>query len=130
MTDAPQSSTLYQRVGKEPFFVKLVEKFYEGVEQDEILRPWYPDDLEPGKAHLAGFLSQYWGGPPNYSMERGHPALRMRHAPFSIGQAERDAWVVHMTEAVATSDASPQDKALMLAYFSDAGTFLINRREL
>lgn len=127
MTSGPTSTSLYQRVGKESFFVKLVDKFYEGVEQDQILRPLYPEDLGPGKAHLAGFLSQYWGGPPNYSMERGHPALRMRHRPFSIGQPERDAWVLHMTEAVADSDSSPQDKALMLAYFSDAGTFLMNR---
>jgi hemoglobin len=127
MTSDPDSTTLYQRVGKEPFFVKLVDKFYEGVEQDEVLRPWYPDDLGPGKAHLAGFLSQYWGGPPNYSLERGHPALRMRHRPFSIGQVERDAWVQHMTEAVTVSDASMQDKVLMLKYFSDAGTFLMNR---
>ena len=128
MTSDPASSNLYQRVGKEPFFVKLVDKFYEGVERDPVLRPLYPEDLTPGKAHLAGFLSQYWGGPPNYSMERGHPALRMRHAPFAITEVERDAWVTHMPEAVADSDASPQDKALMLAYFSDAGTFLINRR--
>jgi hemoglobin len=127
MSSGLASSTLYERVGKEPFFVKLVDKFYEGVRQDVILRPLYPEDLSPGKAHLAGFLSQYWGGPPNYSMERGHPALRMRHRPFSIGQAERDAWVLHMGEAVAVSDASPQDKAVMLAYFSDAGTFLMNR---
>ena len=121
------SSTLYERVRGEPFFVKLVDKFYEGVEQDPVLRPLYPEDLGPGKAHLAGFLSQYWGGPPNYSLERGHPALRMRHRPFAIGQVERDAWVRHMTEAVAVSDASAQDKALMLAYFSDAATFLMNR---
>lgn len=127
MTSGPENSTLYQRVGKEPFFVKLVDKFYEGVENDPILRPLYPEDLGPGKAHLAGFLSQYWGGPPNYSMERGHPALRMRHAPFAIAQPERDAWVTHMAEAVGDSDASPQDKILMLAYFADAGTFLINR---
>ncbi len=127
MSSDPEINTLYQRVGKERFFVKLVDKFYEGVEQDEVLRPWYPDDLGPGKAHLAGFLSQYWGGPPNYSLERGHPALRMRHRPFSISQVERDSWVLHMTEAVAVSDASPQDKVLMLKYFADAGTFLMNR---
>jgi hemoglobin len=127
MNPSPANTTLYERVGKEPLFVRLVDTFYEGVERDAILRPLYPEDLAPGKAHLAGFLSQYWGGPPNYSMERGHPALRMRHAPFSITQIERDAWVLHMTEAVANSEASPQDKILMLKYFSDAGTFLINR---
>jgi len=62
MSSDVDSTTLYQRVGKEPFFTQLVDKFYEGVEQDEILRPLYPANLGPGKAHLAGFLSQYWGG--------------------------------------------------------------------
>ena len=126
MTQAARSSTLYERVGKEPFFVDLVEKFYEGVEQDPLLRPMYPADLGPSKANLAGFLSQYWGGPPNYSMRRGHPRLRMRHAPFHINRAARDAWMRHMTGAVARTDASPQDKALLLAYFDDAATFMIN----
>ena len=127
MTQGPASSTLYERVGREPFFVDLVEKFYEGVEDDPVLRPMYPEDLGPPKAHLAGFLAQYWGGPPNYSLERGHPRLRMRHAPFAIDRAARDAWVRHMTEAVARSSASPQDRVLLLAYFEDAATFLMNR---
>jgi hemoglobin len=127
MTQGPQSSTLYERVGREPFFVDLVEKFYEGVQDDPLLRPMYPEDLEPGKVHLAGFLAQYWGGPPNYSMQRGHPRLRMRHVNFPIDQAARDAWVRHMTEAVARSGASPQDKVLLLAYFEDAATFMVNR---
>jgi hemoglobin len=118
---------LYERVGKEPFFTALVEKFYEGVVEDPTLRPLYPNDLEPGKANLAGFLSQYWGGPPNYSMRRGHPRLRMRHAPFSIGQVERDAWMTHMTAAVTAAGCSSQDKILMLAYFDDSATFMMNR---
>jgi hemoglobin len=127
MSTSPPSTTLYQRVGKEPFFVTLVERFYEGIVDDPVLRPLYPDDLAPGKAHLAGFLSQYWGGPPNYSMERGHPALRMRHRPFAIGQVERDAWVHHMTNAVGAVECSPQDKSLLLGYFEDAASFLMNR---
>jgi hemoglobin len=122
-----EESTLYERVGREPFFTALIERFYEGVAGDPVLRPLYPDDLAPGKAHLAGFLSQYWGGPSQYSMERGHPRLRRRHAPFAIGQVERDAWVRHMTEAVAAADCSPRDAALLLAYFDDTATFLMNR---
>ncbi len=126
-SDRPQGDTLYERVGGEPFFDELVEQFYEQVAVDPVLRPLYPDDLGPGKAHLAGFLAQYWGGPPNYSRERGHPRLRMRHAPFAIGRRERDAWVRHMTAAVATSSVSPEDAALLLAYFDDTATFLMNR---
>ena len=118
--------TLYHRVGGEPFFQSLVEKFYAGIASDPILRPLYPKDLEPPRAHLAGFLAQYWGGPPNYSMQRGHPRLRMRHAQFRIGQAERDAWVRHMTAAVKASGASQEDARELLNYFESTATFLIN----
>jgi hemoglobin len=128
-TNPNRPDSLYERVGREPFFVELVERFYDGVQVDPLLRPLYPEDLEPGKAHLAGFLSQYWGGPPQYSMERGHPRLRMRHAPFEIRQAERHAWVKHMTAAVHAVEVSPDDAALLLAYFEDAATFMINRPE-
>jgi hemoglobin len=119
--------TLFERVGGPPFFVALVERFYEAVENDPVLRPIYPDDLEPGKAHLSGFLAQYWGGPPQYSMERGHPRLRMRHASFAIRQRERDAWVGHMTNAVRASDASPIDAGLLITNFRETATFLMNR---
>jgi hemoglobin len=102
-------STLYARVGGAPYFVALVDRFYEGVERDPALRPLYPADLEPGKANLAGFLAQYWGGPPDYSARRGHPRLRMRHFRFAIGTRERDAWLRHMAAAVHESHASPED---------------------
>jgi len=88
-----QPNSLYERVGGEPFFISLVERFYRGVETDPLLRPLYPADLEPPKRHLALFLVQYWGGPHTYSAERGHPRLRMRHAPFKVGPIERDAWL-------------------------------------
>lgn len=127
MTYSPETSTLFQRVGGMQFFIDLVEKFYEGVEPDPVLRPLYPEDLEPGKTHLALFLGQFWGGPPQYSMERGHPMLRRRHFPFAIGQVERDAWVKHMTNAVAAMTVTPQDAGLLLGYFDDAATFMINR---
>ena len=67
----------FERVGGEPFFIKLVERFYDLVESDLVLRPLYPPNLEPGKVNLAAFLTQYWGGPPHYSLERGHPRLRV-----------------------------------------------------
>ena len=127
MTSQPETSTLYGRVGGNQFFLDLVEKFYQGIESDPILRPLYPEDLAPGKAHLALFLAQYWGGPRQYELERGHPRLRMRHMPFSIGQVERDAWFGHMSNAVAAMNASPQDAASLIAYFDDAATFLMNR---
>ncbi len=73
--------TLFDRVGGEQFFVDLVGRFYLGVAGDPLLRPLYPDDLSESSQHLALFLMQYWGGPGTYSEQRGHPRLRMRHAP-------------------------------------------------
>jgi hemoglobin len=121
------TNSLYERVGGEPFFISLVDRFYAGVEDDPVLRPLYPADLGPPKRHLALFLAQYWGGPPIYNAERGHPRLRMRHIPFSIGRAERDAWVRHMRAAVEASEASAADAEALNAYFETAGTSLINQ---
>lgn len=117
---------LYERVGGEPFFVALVDRFYAGVAGDPVLRPLYPDDLTEPKAHLASFLAQYWGGPPTYSEERGHPRLRMRHAPFVIGTLERDAWLRHMVSAVRDGHLAPDDEAELVAYFEMAAQSLMN----
>ena len=119
-------TTLYEAVGGLPFFEALVDRFYDGVEGDEVLRPLYPDDLEPSRRHLALFLSQYWGGPPEYSDLRGHPRLRMRHAPFVVGENERDRWLVHMRAAVASLEP-PEDVAKALEeYFEYAADAMRN----
>ena len=117
---------MYQRVGGDAFFVALVDRFYAGVAGDPVLRPLYPDDLTDPKAHLALFLIQYWGGPRTYGDVRGHPRLRMRHAPFVITNLERDAWLRHMNEAVRTGGLAPEDEAEMLAYFDMAAHQLVN----
>ena len=119
--------TFYERVGGNAFFVELVERFYRLVEVDPVLRPLYPQDLTPGKAHLASFLVQYWGGPPQYSLDRGHPRLRQRHMQFPIGQTERDTWALHMTSAVRSMDMPSDDAALMTDYFESAATQMMNR---
>ena len=121
------SDSLFDRVGGHRFFHELVAHFYAAVESDPILRPLYPADLSPSRDHLALFLVQYWGGPPTYNEQRGHPRLRMRHVPFAIGQAERDAWLGHMQAAVAASPADEADKAALNTYFESAATSLINR---
>jgi hemoglobin len=123
-------STLFERAGGAPAFERIVKKFYEGVESDAALRALYPTDLEPGKRHLALFLMQFFGGPKVYSQERGHPRLRMRHVPFAIGQAERDAWVHHMKAAVEAENLEPEVRDALLEYFERAATFLINRLEV
>jgi hemoglobin len=122
-----EEQTLFSRVGGAPFFVELVERFYQGVEPDELLRPMYPEDLEPGKAHLALFLIQYWGGPTTYQATRGHPRLRMRHNPFVINKRARDAWLTHMNAAVNAMAMDEDDRSELLAYFDMAAHQLRNR---
>jgi hemoglobin len=118
--------TVYEELGGQAFFDALARRFYEQVGADPVLRPLYPDDLGPGERHLAQFLAQYWGGPTTYSDERGHPRLRMRHAPFVIGPAQRDAWYGAMATSVAASGAPPELQQQLLDYFAMAADHLIN----
>ncbi len=123
---------LYDRVGGEPFFVDLVNRFYLGVAGDPLLRPLYPDDLSESSRHLALFLAQYWGGPTTYSDQRGHPRLRMRHVPFVIGVVERDAWLHHMLGALSGLEQeqriTAEDAAAFREYLEMAATSLVNSR--
>ncbi|HEX7247350.1 MAG TPA: globin [Actinomycetota bacterium] len=115
-----QQVSLYDAVGGMAFFEALVDRFYEGVAADPVLLRLYPepDDLAPARRRLTLFLAQYWGGPTRYSDERGHPRLRMRHAPFTIGVEERDRWLVHMRAAIASLDP-PDDIARALGDYFD-----------
>ena len=124
----PTTTTLYQAVGGEPTFRRLVAGFYRRVAADPVLRAVYPEeDLSAAEEHLRLFLMQYWGGPHTYSDRRGHPALRMRHAPFAIGPAERDAWLRHMTAALEELDLPPEQAAPLLEYLTMAAHALVNR---
>ncbi len=119
---------VYEAVGGEDFFVDLVDRFYGGVETDPLLRPLYPDDdMEGARRRLHLFLMQYFGGPDTYNQERGHPRLRMRHMPFAIGRAERDAWMKHMLAALKAVEAPEEAKIIMLDYFDRVATFMMNR---
>ena len=122
--------SVYDAVGGMPFFVALVDRFYAKVAKDIMLRPLYPDDLGPPAEHLALFLAQYWGGPTTYSDERGHPRLRMRHAPFVIGSRERDRWLVHMRTAIAESGAPEDARADLEAYFAMAAEAMRNHEDV
>ena len=101
MSNQPEERSVYDIVG-EKFFVDLVDAFYDGVETDPILIPLYPEGTETSGARhrLVLFLAQYWGGPDAYMEERGHPRLRMRHAPYVIADRERDHWLMHMATAI------------------------------
>lgn len=128
MTDAETENlpTVYDLVGGAPFFDELVDRFYRGVADDPVIGPMYPADLTASKAHLAGFLCQYWGGPPHYSAERGHPRLRMRHVPFVIDQAAHDAWLSNMVRALDEMAPHPEIHKAMVDYFTMAALHLIN----
>ena len=124
-----ERTTFFEAVGGEETFRRLTERFYQGVAADPLLRPLYPDeDLADAEERLRLFLIQYWGGPNTYSQRRGHPALRMRHARFAIGQAERDAWLRHMTEAIQSLGLEPPLDQMLLEYVTMASGSLINRR--
>ena len=121
------NKSVYELAGGEPAFRLLVQRFYARVAGDPVLRRVYPDeDLSGATERLTLFLIQYWGGPSTYSEQRGHPRLRMRHQPFAIGRAERDAWLEHMTAAVESLDLAPAVRKALLDYFATASIAMIN----
>ena len=120
--------TVFEAVGGAETFKVLVQRFYAGVASDPVLRAVYPEeDLSAAAERLTLFLIQYWGGPDDYSARRGHPRLRLRHQPFAIGQAERDAWLRHMTAAVESLEMPSEIRKALLDYFETTSTAMINR---
>jgi hemoglobin len=117
----------YDAVGGEPTFRRIVSRFYAEVAEDEILRPLYPEeDLGPAEERLTLFLMQYWGGPHTYSDERGHPRLRMRHNPFTIGPIERDAWLRCMLIAVDEVNLPAKYRDQLWQYLTMAANSMMN----
>ena len=121
--------TLYELIGGEATFRRLVDTFYAKVEADDVLRAIFPEDLESGKEYQFLFLMQYWGGPIRYSEERGHPRLRMRHSPYAITEDLRDRWVQYMLEAIDEVGIQEPARSQMREYFEQGATFMINRYE-
>jgi hemoglobin len=122
--------TLYDQVGGTPFFERLVQRFYEGVAEDDVLRPLYPEqDLSGARRRLTLFMVQYWGGPTTYLQERGHPRLRARHFAFPIGARERDRWLLHMRASIDASDAPEDARARLHAYVATAAEAMVNLEE-
>ena len=121
-------TSLYDQLGGQSFFERLVDGFYGEVEHDELLRVMYPKDLTESKRHLTLFLVQYWGGPTNYMQERGHPRLRMRHAPFRITKPARDAWIAAMNAALASlrDELTDEQYGELSSYFDMAATQMRN----
>jgi hemoglobin len=125
VTETDQS--IYETVGGQETFDRLVDDFYARVEADAVLRPIYPDSLDAARQKLALFLAQFFGGPDVYSRRRGHPRLRARHLEFAIGRAERDAWLGHMLAALDATGIREPARTQMRDYFRDASAFLINQ---
>ena len=123
----PSGQTYFAAVGGEPTFRRIVARFFELVPQDEVLASVYPlDDLDGAEQRLCLFLMQYWGGPTTYSDERGHPRLRMRHAPFRIGLTERDAWVAAMRTAIDEAHLDDAHREELCLYMESTATHMIN----
>lgn len=130
MSEPRPEETFYDAVGGSATFARLVERFYAGVAADPLLRPMYPEaDLGPAADRLRLFLEQYWGGPSTYSDTRGHPRLRMRHAPFPIGPQARDRWLGHMRDAVASLGLAPLQQATLWDYLERAAHAMVNTFE-
>lgn len=125
-----RADSLYAAIGGEETFRRLVDAFYAGVADDPVLRPLYPEqDLVPAAERLRMFLIQYWGGPTTYSDERGHPRLRMRHAPFRIRTLERDAWLAHMHSALVSLDLAPAHAQVLWEYLVRAADSMRNAED-
>jgi len=119
--------TFYEEIGGMDTIRTIVAKFYEGVATDELMRPMYPEeDLGPAQERLTLFLAQYWGGPTTYSEQRGHPRLRMRHAPFEVTSEARDRWLQHFREGLDAAGLTPEQDAQFWAYAEHAANFMIN----
>lgn len=119
--------TFFDEIGGEATIAKIVAKFYEEVALDPIVGPMYPaDDMEGAERRLSLFLTQYWGGPTTYSEERGHPRLRMRHAPYAVTPEARDRWLAHFRAGLDTVELTPEQDAQFWDYVTHAADFMIN----
>ena len=122
-----EQQSFYDAIGGAETFHRLVAAFYRGVAADPELRALYPEkDLGPAEVRFRMFLEQYWGGPRTYSEQRGHPRLRMRHAPFAVDQAAHDAWLRHMRVAVDELGLSAEHEHTLWNYLTYAAASMVN----
>jgi hemoglobin len=123
----PSSGTFYDEIGGSATIRGIVKRFYAGVADDAVLRPLYPEpDLAAAEDRFAMFLEQYWGGPTTYSDQRGHPRLRMRHAPFAVTPTAAQHWLLHFRDALDEAALAPELDAQFWDYVTHAAQFMIN----
>lgn len=123
-------SSFYDEIGGMPTIAAIVDRFYAGVASDEVLRPMYPEeDLGPAAHRFTLFLAQYWGGPTTYSDERGHPRLRMRHAPFAVTPNAAMHWLKHFKDGLESAGLTPEQTDQFWDYVTHAAQFMVNTPE-
>lgn len=121
-----KGDTVFDRVGGSAWFYQLLDFFYEDVIRRDEIRNLYPDDLTDSKKNTADFLIQYWGGPSSYSERRGHPRLRMRHAPYVIGDDQKESWLASMRFALDQMQPAKEINEAMTEYFLMAADHMKN----
>lgn len=122
--------SFYDEIGGEETITRIVARFYAGVATDPVLRPMYPEeDLGPAEERFRLFLVQYWGGPTTYSEQRGHPRLRMRHAPYPVDATARDHWLTHFRAALDEVALPPEQDQQFWDYVTHAAQFMVNTME-
>ncbi|WP_239459958.1 globin [Nocardioides daejeonensis] len=122
-----QVSSFFNEIGGEPTIRAIVDRFYAGVADDPLLRPMYPEeDLAPAADRFSLFLMQYWGGPTTYSERRGHPRLRMRHAPYAVTPEAAERWLVHFRAGLDEVALTEEQDAKFWEYVTHAAQFMIN----
>jgi hemoglobin len=123
-------STFYDEIGGYDTIETIVRVFYQGVATDEVLRPLYPEqDLGPAEERFRLFLVQYWGGPTTYGDTRGHPRLRMRHAPFAVTPETKEHWLTHFRAGLDAVALPPEQDAQFWEYVTHAAQFMVNTLE-
>lgn len=123
-------STFYDDIGGYETIHTIVSTFYQGVAADDLLREMYPEeDLGPAEERFTMFLCQYWGGPTTYSERRGHPRLRMRHAPFAVTPTAKEHWLRHFRAGLDAAGLSPEHDAQFWDYIVHAAQFMVNTPE-
>lgn len=125
-----EMTTFYDEIGGMETICTIVDTFYAGVATDEVMRPMYPEaDLGPAAERFTLFLAQYWGGPTTYSERRGHPRLRMRHAPFAVTPLAAEHWLTHFRAGLDAAELTPEQDQKFWDYVTHAAQFMVNSLE-
>ena len=120
----------FEQIGGQPTVDRIIDAFYDAMDtlpEAEIIRVLHPKNLGNTRAVLKKFLAEWLGGPRTYSQERGHPRLRARHLPFSIGDAERDAWIFCMRKAMEQEVADPEAREWIVQKLAGVADWMRNR---